>query len=81
MLLLTARTAAPYEFEGFDLGANGYVSKPFNTQALQAKVAALLRNRGKLREWYQRRLLLEPTEIVIANTNYILLEQAMRAIR
>jgi signal transduction histidine kinase/DNA-binding response OmpR family regulator/sugar lactone lactonase YvrE len=80
VLLLTARTAALHEVEGLDLGADDYVSKPFNPQVLQAKVAALLRNRSKLREYYQRQLLLEPTEIVIADADRTFLEQAMRAV-
>ena len=80
LLLLTARTAALHEVEGFDLGADDYVSKPFNPLVLQAKVAALLRNRVKLREYYQRQILLEPTEVVIADADRTFLEQAMRAV-
>jgi signal transduction histidine kinase/ligand-binding sensor domain-containing protein/DNA-binding response OmpR family regulator len=80
VLLLTARTAALHEVEGLDLGADDYVSKPFNPQVLQAKVAALLRNRRQLREYYQRQLLLEPTEVVIPDADRLFLEQAMRTV-
>lgn len=80
VLLLTARTAALHEVEGFELGADDYVSKPFNPLVLQAKVATLLRNRGRLREYYQRQILLEPTELVIADADRTFLEQAMRAV-
>jgi signal transduction histidine kinase/ligand-binding sensor domain-containing protein/DNA-binding response OmpR family regulator len=80
VLLLTARTAALHEVEGLDLGADDYVSKPFNPLVLQAKVAALLRNRHQLREYYQRQILLEPTEIVIADADRTFLEQAMRIV-
>ncbi|WP_162549869.1 hybrid sensor histidine kinase/response regulator transcription factor [Hymenobacter nivis] len=80
VLLLTARTAALHEVEGLGLGADDYVSKPFNPQLLQAKVAALLRNRRQLREYYQRQLLLEPTEAVIPDADRTFLEQAMRTV-
>ena len=80
VLLLTARTAALHEVEGLDLGADDYVPKPFNPLVLQAKVAALLRNRHQLREYYQRQLLLEPTEVVIPDADRTFLEQAMRAV-
>jgi signal transduction histidine kinase/ligand-binding sensor domain-containing protein/DNA-binding response OmpR family regulator len=80
VLLLTARTAALHEVEGLDLGADDYVPKPFNPLVLQAKVATLLRNRHKLREYYQRQILLEPTEIVIADADRTFLEQAMRTV-
>jgi signal transduction histidine kinase/ligand-binding sensor domain-containing protein/DNA-binding response OmpR family regulator len=80
VLLLTARTAALQEVEGLDLGADDYVSKPFNPLVLQAKVAALLRNRHQLREFYQRQILLEPTELVIPDADRTFLEQAMRTV-
>jgi signal transduction histidine kinase/ligand-binding sensor domain-containing protein/DNA-binding response OmpR family regulator len=80
VLLLTARTAALHEVEGLDLGADDYVSKPFNPLVLQAKVAALLRNRHQLREYYQRQILLEPTELVIPDADRTFLEQAMRTV-
>jgi YesN/AraC family two-component response regulator len=80
VLLLTARTAALHEVEGLGLGADDYVSKPFNPQVLHAKVLALLRNRRQLREHYQRQLLLEPTEVVIPDADRTFLEQAMRTV-
>ncbi len=80
VLLLTARTASLHEVEGLDLGADDYVLKPFNPLVLQAKVAALLRNRHQLREYYQRQLLLEPTEVVIPDADRTFLEQAMRTV-
>ncbi|TPG65830.1 hybrid sensor histidine kinase/response regulator [Hymenobacter nivis] len=80
VLLLTARTAALHEVEGLGLGADDYVSKPFNPLVLQAKATALLRNRLKMREFYQRQILLEPTEIVVADADRTFLEQAMRAV-
>ncbi|GAB3634913.1 two-component regulator propeller domain-containing protein [Hymenobacter arcticus] len=80
VLLLTARTAALHEVAGLETGADDYVSKPFNPLVLQAKAATLLRNRLKMREFYQRQILLEPTEIVIADADRAFLEQAMRAV-
>jgi signal transduction histidine kinase/DNA-binding response OmpR family regulator/streptogramin lyase len=80
VLLLTARTAALHEVEGLDLGADDYVPKPFNPLVLQAKVATLLRNRHQLREYYQRQILLEPTEVVIPDADRTFLEQAMRTV-
>ena len=80
VLLLTARTAALHEVEGFDLGADDYVSKPFNPQVLHAKVLALLRNRRQLRKYYQRQLLLEPSEVLIPDADQAFLAQAMRVV-
>ena len=80
VLLLTARTAETHELEGLDMGADEYVSKPFNPTLLHAKAAALLRNRRKLHEFYQRHILLEPTEIVVADADRQFLETAMAVV-
>jgi signal transduction histidine kinase/ligand-binding sensor domain-containing protein/DNA-binding response OmpR family regulator len=77
VLLLTARTAETHELEGLGMGADDYVTKPFNPTLLHAKAAALLRNRRKLHEFYQRQILLEPTEIVVADADRQFLEMAM----
>ncbi|GAB2849616.1 two-component regulator propeller domain-containing protein [Hymenobacter ruber] len=80
VLLLTARTAETQELEGLGMGADEYMSKPFNPSILQAKAGTLLRNRRKLHEYYQRHILLEPTEIVVADADRQFLEQAMAVV-
>jgi signal transduction histidine kinase/ligand-binding sensor domain-containing protein/DNA-binding response OmpR family regulator len=80
VLLLTARTAETHELEGLGMGADDYVSKPFNPTLLHAKADALLRNRRKLHEFYQRHILLQPTEIVVADADREFLEHAMSAV-
>ncbi|WP_223653504.1 two-component regulator propeller domain-containing protein [Hymenobacter psoromatis] len=80
VMLLTARTAAMHELAGLETGADDYGGKPFNPQVLHAKALALLNNRGKLREYYQRQLLLEPTQLVIPDAEKQLLESAMRIV-
>jgi YesN/AraC family two-component response regulator len=80
VVLLTARTAAVHELEGMEMGADDYVSKPFNPKILHAKVSAILRNRCKLREFYERQILLEPTEITIPEVDQQFLEKAMHVV-
>jgi signal transduction histidine kinase/ligand-binding sensor domain-containing protein/DNA-binding response OmpR family regulator len=80
VLLLTARTAETHELEGLGTGADDYVSKPFNPTLLHAKADALLRNRRKLHEFYQRRILLQPTEIVVADEDREFIEKAMHVV-
>ncbi|MBO3270228.1 hybrid sensor histidine kinase/response regulator transcription factor [Hymenobacter defluvii] len=80
LLLLTARTAETHQLEGLGLGADDYMSKPFNPTLLLAKAEALLRNRRKLHEYYQRHILLEPTEITVPDADREFLENAMRVV-
>ena len=43
ILMLTARTSESDKVLGFEIGADDYLTKPFGTQALVARVRALLR--------------------------------------
>lgn len=43
ILMLTARTQEAEKVMGFELGADDYVTKPFSTRELRARVKALLR--------------------------------------
>ena len=45
ILLLTAKTKVEDKIEGLDLGADDYLSKPFNMGELVARIRAMLRRR------------------------------------
>ncbi|TDE11268.1 hybrid sensor histidine kinase/response regulator transcription factor [Dyadobacter psychrotolerans] len=80
VILLTARAAAVQELEGLETGADDYIAKPFNPKILRAKVSTILQSRNKLLEYYQRKILLEPTEITIPDEDKIFLETAMKIV-
>ena len=46
VLMLTARTATTDKVEGLDAGADDYMTKPFESAELLARVRALLRRKG-----------------------------------
>lgn len=64
VILLTARSLEEYQEEGFDVGADDYIVKPFNTRLLKARVGSLIANRRNLREKYLKEKLLEPSLII-----------------
>lgn len=49
ILLLTARGEAQDKYEGFLLGADDYMTKPFDVMELQLRIKALLRRGGRER--------------------------------
>lgn len=77
VILLTARLSAINELEGLENGAVDYLSKPFNPKILYAKVSAILQSRFHLKEYYQRQILLDPTEVAIPDEEKLLLEKVM----
>ncbi len=50
VILLTAKVETSDFVNGFDSGADLYVTKPFSTDVIQAQIRALLLNRARLRE-------------------------------
>lgn len=50
VLMLTAKREIPDKVKGFDLGADDYVTKPFNFQELLARVRSLLKIRSDYRK-------------------------------
>lgn len=78
--LLTARAATAQELEGLELGADDYIVKPFIPQILQARIWTILQNVQKKREYYQKQILLQPTEIAIPDEDRALLELSMKIV-
>ena len=50
VILLTARASFMNKMEGFDTGADDYVTKPFNESLLRARIKNILKNRALLHE-------------------------------
>ena len=67
IILLTARTSSVYEIEGFKTGADDYITKPFNSKIVKARIASLLENREKLRVHLLNKVRFEPTSNELEN--------------
>ena len=48
ILMLTARDSVPDKVKGLDLGADDYMTKPFNTEELLARIRTLCRRKGEV---------------------------------
>lgn len=52
VLMLTACSLDEQRVEGYESGADGYMSKPFNGDVLRARIASLISNRKRVLEVY-----------------------------
>ena len=52
VILLTARQSDESRIEGYETGADAYITKPFNRKVLETRMANLLQQRLKLRELF-----------------------------
>ena len=77
VVLLTARAGEEAKLEGFETGADDYITKPFSPVELRARVQNLIELRQKLRERFSRNLSLEPKDIAITSTDERFLQRAM----
>jgi DNA-binding response OmpR family regulator len=50
IIFLTAKTAEEDKLKGFELGADDYIAKPFSIKELLARIRAVMRRYGALRE-------------------------------
>src|SRR5665811_1093059 len=74
LILLTARSSEQQQLEGIGKGADDYITKPFNFQILEAKIANIINLRKNLRLLFKNKLQIEPIEITVTS----LYEQFMR---
>lgn len=75
VILLTARTLVNSIIEGFETGADEYLTKPFNERILIARVNNLLQNRKKIREQISKEIIINPQEISLTSQDSIFLSK------
>lgn len=82
ILFLTAADSRRARLDGFEAGGDDYVIKPFDTEELLARVAALLRRAGAKRSWRVADLVVDDStrtvtrngqEVELTRTEYELL--------
>lgn len=76
VILLTARQSDESKTEGYETGADAYVTKPFNSNVLRVQVQNILEQRQKLRELYSKGTPLEIKKIAINVTDETFLKKA-----
>lgn len=63
IIMLTAKAERADKIESLDIGADDYLTKPFDAEELHARVGNLIKVRKKLKEKYRADLFLQPTEV------------------
>lgn len=80
VVLLTAKADDLHKLEGISIGADDYVTKPFNADIFKAKINTLIRNQSRLREYYASRILLQPVEESLNSADKEFLDKAIETV-
>tara|TARA_B100000809_G_scaffold43630_2_gene37910 strand:+ start:49078 stop:53193 length:4116 start_codon:yes stop_codon:yes gene_type:complete len=80
IILLTAKTADTHQKTGFKIGADAYITKPFDASILELRVHNLLETRKNLTAKFKKDIILNPKELTVTSADELFLEKAIEII-
>ncbi len=80
IILLTARTADEDKIKGLEIGADDYITKPFNMDLLLLRVDKLLEKRSKFQQQFQKTVEINPSEVQITSMDEKLIKKAVATV-
>lgn len=69
IILLTARNDEQSQLLGYKNGADGYITKPFETEMLVAAIGSILRNRESIRNGYRQQVMPAPEDATFSSAD------------
>ena len=80
VILLTARTTDESKLQGLELGADDYVTKPFNMDVLLLRVQKLMEWSQKSHQQFRQKVDVSPSEITITPLNEKFVKSALKIV-
>jgi signal transduction histidine kinase/DNA-binding response OmpR family regulator len=80
VILLTAKTTAENRIKGYHLGADGYISKPFSIDVLEARIQNLIESRDNLKKLFRTNISVEPSQITTTSMDEKFLQRILKII-
>jgi YesN/AraC family two-component response regulator len=80
IILLTARTSEEQRLEGFETGADDYISKPFNFELLESRIRNLIHQREKSHKVFRKTLDVKASELNITPLDTKFIENAIKCV-
>ncbi len=80
VILLTARTTDEHKIEGLELGADDYITKPFNFNILKLRIQKFIEWNKKSHQTFSQKLDVSPAEITITSLDEKLIEKAIKVV-
>jgi AraC-like DNA-binding protein len=80
IILLSAKASSQSKLHGLEIGADDYLIKPFDSKELSARVKNLIALRQKLRERFNREVILKPGDIAITPMDEAFLQRVQSVV-
>lgn len=76
VVLLTARATFAHKYEGYETGADAYITKPFSSNYLLLRIKNLIQQREAIRAQLQRASLFDPGTVLVNSLDDQILRKA-----
>jgi len=80
IILLTALTSEKQKINGFEYGADDYITKPFSFEILESRIKNLIQQRENVRKAFQKKFELTPSEIQVTPLDEKLIQKAINIV-
>lgn len=78
IILLTAKASEEHQLEGLNVGADDYITKPFNMEVLKLRINKIIEMNVKRQEIFNQEIKIEPSRITITPLDRQLVEKPSR---
>jgi signal transduction histidine kinase/DNA-binding response OmpR family regulator len=80
VVLLTAKADMPSKLDGLKIGADAYMTKPFNNEEFLIRIENLIQQRRQMRAKYAQIITIEPSKVEIADPDKVFIEKAITVV-
>lgn len=80
IILLTARSSYLHKMEGFETGADDYISKPFNESLLMSRVKSVLKNRALVFQKFKQQDLIPVSQLQLNKADQEFMQKVIMVI-
>ncbi|MCE6988749.1 two-component regulator propeller domain-containing protein [Dyadobacter sp. CY323] len=80
VVLLTARAEEEQQLQGYQTGADAYVTKPFRLDILQVRIANLILQRELFQKQFQQHIEVRPSEVAIRSLDEEFIKKAIKVV-
>ena len=80
IIMLTAKAAIDNKIEGFEIGADDYILKPFNSEELLVRVKNLISTRRQLRRKFRKATIIKPSDVTAVSMDQRFLQKVLNVV-